>query len=159
MEKRNITIFIADDHRLFSHSLQLLINSNTAYTVLNLLGSGKALLHALNDVKPDLIILDINMPSIDGIEILERIRLLYPEIKIFIVSYLKEKHIIKKAMLLGADGYFVKDDDPDLFLSILDRVITGEKCFPENMGTEIWVRFLATPDGKRHNRMGSNYAK
>jgi DNA-binding NarL/FixJ family response regulator len=128
-ENKN-TIIIADDHKLFSHSLELMINGHTPHAVIKKVNNGRALIHALNDVMPELIILDINMPDMDGLEALARIKAINPKIKLLVVSYLKDIRIIKKVRELGAEGYFVKDDDPSLFLDVLEQVMNGHYVFP-----------------------------
>ena len=125
-----LRLFIADDHQLFAHSLKLMIEEQTAYRVIKIVANGRQLLHALNDERPDLLILDINMPELDGTAVLPRIRLLFPEIRILVVSYLKEKSFIQRIKEMGAHGYFIKDADPDLFLDALKQLVAGEKYFP-----------------------------
>jgi len=126
-----VTTFIADDHKLFAHSLKTMIEDETDYKVVKVVNNGKALMQALNAARPNLLILDINMPELDGIEALQRIKMIFSEIKILIVSYISTPSIISKVKQMGADGYFIKDDDPDLFLKALQDVVGGTPFFPK----------------------------
>lgn len=130
-------IFIADDHQLFAYSLKSMIEYQTPHRVLKIVANGRQLLHALNEQKPGLLILDINMPELDGEEVLLRVKLLFPGIFVFIVSYIKEFGFIQKVKAAGADGYFIKDEDPDIFLEALQKVLEGEKYFPAKSGLPI----------------------
>lgn len=114
-------IGLVDDHRLFRKSLALLIDAINGTEVVLQAGNGKELLEQLDTVPVDLVLLDIQMPEMDGYETCKQLRKHYPEIKILIISQLTTKESIHKVMELGANGFFSKDAEPEkLEKAILD---------------------------------------
>lgn len=108
-----LRIGIADDHRLFRTSLKLLINSFSNMEVVLDAENGNDLLNQLKKISVDIVLLDIQMPELDGFETCSIIIEKYPHIKVLIVSQLNSKESIAKALSLGANGYFTKNSDPE----------------------------------------------
>lgn len=125
----NPTIVIADDHKLMSEGLTGIIHSNTTYRVTHSVNDGKELLHLLNHITPTLILLDINMPKIDGIEAAKEIKARFPQILIICVSMYQDKNLYTTLKQAGADGFIPKLSDTEVFLDTIHRVISGEKLF------------------------------
>jgi DNA-binding NarL/FixJ family response regulator len=148
--KKNTSLIIADDHRLFSHTFSTFIKDNTECNVVKIVENGKQLLQALNEVKTDLILLDINMPILNGIEVAENVKSNYPEIKIIAISQYAEKQIIDKVMAMGVDGYFIKNNDPAEFLETLNKVLAGEKAFSQNKEKSAPVNIIEDPFEQRY---------
>lgn len=107
-----LRVGIVDDHKLFRKSMILLINSFEDTVVVADAENGKIFLEQLESIPVDLVLLDIEMPEMNGFETCQAIRLHYPEVRILIVSQLTTKESIYKIMELGADGYFTKNSDP-----------------------------------------------
>ena len=108
-----LRIGIVDDHKLFRKSLSMLINSYEDMEVVVDAENGRELLEQLDNVSIDLVLLDIQMPEMDGYETCRHLHKSYPDIKILIVSQLTTKESIHKIMELGAHGYFTKNSDPE----------------------------------------------
>ena len=108
-----LKIGIVDDHKLFRKSLSLLINSYENMEVAIDAENGKVLLEKLEDVAIDLVLLDIQMPEMDGYETCKMLYAIYPDVKILIVSQMTTKESIHKIMECGAHGYFTKNSDPE----------------------------------------------
>lgn len=108
-----LRIGIVDDHKLFRKSLSLLINSYENMEVAIDAENGKVLLEKLAVTPIDLVLLDIQMPEMDGYETCKLLHVLYPDIKILIVSQTTTKESIHKIMECGAHGYFTKNSDPE----------------------------------------------
>lgn len=110
-----IKVAIVDDHQLFRKSLFLLINSFKGVQAVSDSENGKVFLEKLykSDVLPHIVLLDIEMPEMDGFETCIILRRDFPDIKILIVSQLTTKESIHKILELGAHGYFTKNSDPD----------------------------------------------
>lgn len=102
-----------DDHQLFRKSLALMINSFQDTKVVIEASNGRIFLELLEDNPIDLVLLDIQMPEMNGFETCRTLQQYYPEIKILVVSQLTTKESIHKIMELGADGYFTKNSDPE----------------------------------------------
>ncbi|MGK4567737.1 response regulator [Flavobacterium sp. 3HN19-14] len=114
-----LRIGIVDDHKLFRKSLSLLINSFDGMEVVLDADNGKVFLEKLADTPIDIVLLDIQMPEMNGFETCKILHLQYPEILILIVSQLTSKESIHKIMEIGAHGYFTKNSDPNLLESAI----------------------------------------
>jgi DNA-binding NarL/FixJ family response regulator len=121
-----IKIIIADDHSIFMEGISALISSDKILIIANC-KNGQEVLDTLKNTKVDLVISDINMPVMDGITLTKKLKKLYPEIKIIILSMYEEKYIIKKAIAAGADGYMSKNLGKQEILTAIKKCIKGEK--------------------------------
>ncbi len=123
-------IIIADDHALFRHGLKSVITGVSDLEVVGEAGDGLELLNLLKakTSKPDMIILDISMPNLRGLEVIPEIKALCPDVKLLIVTMHKDKEYLYQALAAGADGYFLKKDaDTELFSAI--EKIRNEKTY------------------------------
>ncbi|OYU81227.1 MAG: hypothetical protein CFE23_05535 [Flavobacterium sp. BFFFF1] len=109
-----IQVAIVDDHQLFRKSLCLLIDSFEGVKSIFDACNGKDFFEklSLSESVPDIVLLDIEMPEMNGFEVCALLRVNYPDIKVLIVSQLTTKESIHKTMELGAHGYFTKNSDP-----------------------------------------------
>jgi len=121
-----IKIIIADDHSIFMEGISALISSDKILIIANC-KNGQEVLDTLKNTKADLVISDINMPVMDGITLTKKLKKLYPELKIIILSMYEEKYIIKKAIAAGADGYMSKNLGKEEILTVIERCMKGEK--------------------------------
>lgn len=124
-----IRFFIADDHKLFAEGLENIINSRPNYTVIGKAQTGKELLRHLTGSKPHIIMLDLHMPEMNGLDAVEEIHKLYPHIKIIIVSMYLEAKMIDKLKTLPIHGYIPKDADIYILQDAIKKVIEGGYYF------------------------------
>jgi two-component system, NarL family, nitrate/nitrite response regulator NarL len=127
---RNIKIIIADDHTLFISGLQSLLNEVPEVEIIDVANSGKELLDLLQKKKTDMVLLDINMPQMNGLEAARYIKQSYPAIKLIILSTYNEDHLIEKAKQLGVNGYLLKNSSKDELLQTINLVMDNHTCFP-----------------------------
>src|SRR3990172_12279475 len=112
-------IVLADDHPLFRRGLRAIIEGMKGLEVIGEAGDGLELLSLLSTMTPDLVILDLSMPNLRGIEALREIRKNYPDVKSLILTMHKDRSYLREALSAGAVGYLLKEDtDPDLFSAI-----------------------------------------
>ncbi|MEO3403288.1 response regulator transcription factor [Mucilaginibacter sp. CAU 1740] len=131
MTAPKLSVIIADDHTLFINGLCMLLQSEPGIEVLNVAANGKEVLQLLHGNQiPDLVLLDINMPGINGFEVLKRIRAYYPKVKVIMLSTYNEEHLIEKAKTEGANGYLFKNAEKEELLTVMRNVNNGEFCFP-----------------------------
>ncbi|MBT4881238.1 response regulator transcription factor [Flavobacteriales bacterium] len=123
---KKTNIIIADDHSIFLEGITALISSNTINVIANC-KNGQEVLDVLKTQKPDLVISDINMPIMDGITLTKKIKKLYPDIKIMMLSMYEEKYIINKALKGGADGYISKNSGKEEILNAIEDCMKGKK--------------------------------
>lgn len=102
-------IIIADDHALFADGLEQLVHSLEGFNVVGKVADGKMLMQKLNSVAADIILMDINMPYLNGIEAAQKVLSLYPEIKVVFISMYYNNELITQAKEAGAIGFIMKD--------------------------------------------------
>jgi two-component system invasion response regulator UvrY len=120
---RNIQVAIADDHSLLRNALAKLINTFEGYTVVMEADNGRDLCDKIEkNVLPDIVLLDLNMPQMDGFETTQWLHKKYPHIKVLTLSMLSDERSIIKIFRLGAKGYLLKNADPDELKEALDSV-------------------------------------
>ena len=116
---RPYQIVLADDHILLRQGIKSIIQASPNMEVVGEAGDGLELLALLKEVTPDLVILDISMPKLRGIEAIHEIKTICPSAKILILSMHKEKEYLYHAFSAGAAGYLLKEDtDTELFTAI-----------------------------------------
>jgi two-component system, NarL family, response regulator NreC len=121
-----VNIILADDHTLFRESLKKLIESKVDYKVIGEAANGLELIALLKKIYADLVILDVSMPELRGIEAIPEIRTLHPTIKILILTMHNEKGLLYQAIAAGARGYLLKDDSPSELFAAIGKVGRGE---------------------------------
>lgn len=116
---QQFTIVLADDHGLFRDGLKRIIHEKSGLKVIGEAQDGLQLLHLLKDIKPMMVIMDIAMPNIRGIEATREVKRLYSDIKVMILTMYKDKDYLLHSLAAGADGYMLKEDaDSELFEAI-----------------------------------------
>jgi len=118
-------IVLGDDHVLFRQGMKRLIHDISGMEVIGEANDGRELLGLLKTCTPDLVILDISMPNLGGIEAGHEIRILYPETKILILTMHKSKEYLYQAMSAGANGYLLKEDTDDELLFAINTIRGG----------------------------------
>lgn len=116
-----IKLIIADDEVLLRKSLGQIISTDEEISVIDMVGSGKEAIESCKKNEPDIVLMDIEMPQIDGISALKIIKESYPDIKVIILTTFHNTDSIVESFLGEADGYIVKDID-------CDELITTIKC-------------------------------
>lgn len=122
-------VIIADDHQLFADGLEQLVNSINGFNVIAKVNNGRQLLQFLNRQKPSLILLDINMPMMNGIDTAAEIHKRSPDIKIILVSMYFTPKIIQRSRELNVNGIIPKDASADIFKETLPAVMKGATIF------------------------------
>ncbi len=119
-------IVLADDHLLLRQGLQKILSERSDLEIAGEAGNGPELLELLRTADPDLVLLDISMPHLRGIEAIPEIKRMRPAAKILILTMHKDQDYLNEAISAGADGYLLKEDaERDLFLAI-DMILEGK---------------------------------
>jgi len=141
MEK--IHILIADDHPVFRFGLRALLNAMPDTEVVGEVTTGEAAIALATSAQPDVILMDINMPGVNGIEATRRIRETNPDIRILIVTMLEDDSVFA-AMRAGARGYVVKGAEPAEVLRAIRAIADGEAIFSPGIAERL-MHYFATP--------------
>jgi len=120
------TIVLADDHVLVRQGLRRILAERADLEVVGESSDGLELLNLLNHVIPDMVILDIFMPNLRGIEAIHEIKKIHPDVKVLILTMHRDKEYLYLALSAGAKGYLLKEDaDKELF-SAIEKVRQGK---------------------------------
>jgi DNA-binding NarL/FixJ family response regulator len=136
-------IVLADDHIMLRHGLKSIIESNDGFKVIGEADDGAELLALLRKVEPDLVILDISMPKIRGIEAAAEISMVFPAVKLLILTMHKREQYLNHAFSAGVDGYLLKEDASKEIFTAIDTIRQGKKYISSllsEMLTEEMVR-------------------
>ena len=121
-------VILVDDHYIVRQGLEFLLSTVDDLSVLKGFKDGATFLSYLkNNERPDIVLLDLVMPEMNGIEITEILKQQYPEIKVLVLtSYVDDEHVIS-AINKGADGYEMKDVEPQKLIETIHKVLQGER--------------------------------
>jgi DNA-binding NarL/FixJ family response regulator len=125
-ESSTVHVVIADDHPLVRSGIRSLLSTIPGVVVLEELGSGTELLELLDAIRPDVVITDVTMPGMDGLEALRVIRSRHPSVRVIVLSMHDEPEIVKRAIRFGAAAYLRKDVSGfELAAALQTVMITG----------------------------------
>ena len=124
--KQKLNVLLADDHKLLRAGLKLLLQRNPDFAVVGEAADGEQTLQLFQQLEPDLLLLDLSMPKMDGLDCLREIKSRWPEAKVIVLTMHEDENYIKQAMQAGAAAYVHKSAaDTDLFKAI-DAVQAGQ---------------------------------
>lgn len=128
-----IKVVIADDHVMVREGIKQLLELDGGFQVVGEASDGYECLLVLKDVKPDVLLLDINMPNLNGLQTLEKIRKEKINVKILILTIHNEVEYLEKAKNLGVDGYVLKDSESSVLKKAITTVVKGSTYIQSNM--------------------------
>ncbi len=124
-ENQKIRIIIADDHPVFRNGLRKLIEEDSSIKVIGEAENGEKVLEIINELKPEIAVLDIDMPKMTGIQVLKSLTKAKVEIKIIFLTVFASEDIFNKAMNLGISGYLLKDSAVTEIIECIHKVAEG----------------------------------
>jgi len=136
-------IILADDHVLIRQGLRRIIEVDVELKVVGEAGDGLELLALLDTVVPDMVILDISMPNLSGLEATRLTKAKYPDAKVLILTMHKDVEYVSRALSAGADGYLVKEDADHELFSAIEKIRSGGRYLSPRLSeglAEAWVR-------------------
>ncbi len=130
-------IVIADDHGLIRKGLRTIIELESGMQVIGEAGDGKQLLEFLTHEQPDMVIMDISMPKLNGIDAIRKVLALYPKIRILILTMHRNSQYFYNAISAGAHGYLIKDDSDTELLTAINTVRSGKTYISPQLSSEV----------------------
>jgi DNA-binding NarL/FixJ family response regulator len=131
--KDTYKIFIVDDHKIFREGLAFMISKMKGYEVVGEASNGKAFLEMIDNIDADIVLMDISMPGIDGIEATTRVLEKHPDLKIIALTMFCDEEYYYKMIQAGVSGYILKESGKEELATALDTVITGENYFSQKI--------------------------
>ncbi len=135
---KNIQVAITDDHVLLRNALARLVNSFEGYTILFEADNGKDLRNKINQhMVPDIVLLDVNMPEMDGFETTQWLHKNYPFIRVLVLSMQSDEKTIIKMFRLGAKGYLLKNAEPEELNKALNSIMEKNVYLSEYVSSKL----------------------
>lgn len=145
---KRIRILIADDHSVVREGLRALFQRVPDFNVIAEAADGEEVLRLVTDLKPDVAVVDISMPKVNGIEVTRRVRRTSPETKVLILTIHQDEEYVYQLFAAGANGYVVKDAGKEDLFAAVRSVFAGDRFFSpgiSKMIIEDFIRRAQTP--------------
>jgi DNA-binding NarL/FixJ family response regulator len=139
-------IFLVDDHTIVRDGLRALLANEPDITIVGEAGNGQELLDRLPTTPADVVLLDANMPVLDGLATTLRLRAEYPQVRVLILSMLAHERYIGQLFDAGASGYVLKSAEKDEILVAIQMVISGRQFLCSDLGLSMLRKVLAKDD-------------
>jgi DNA-binding NarL/FixJ family response regulator len=146
-------VILADDHILVRRGLKRILEENANLEIAGEVGDGLELLSILKKTAPDLIILDVSMPNLRGIEAIPEIRHIRPEVKVLMFTMHKEEEYLYQAISAGADGYLLKEDAEKELFSAIGSIQDGKIYISPGLADQSmqnWARLRRGEDDSQY---------
>ncbi|NMH88718.1 response regulator transcription factor [Flavivirga algicola] len=137
-----INVVLADDHELVRDGIKALLEDQQDIVVIDEASNGKEALDVLERTNPDLLIVDIRMPELNGIEVVTEVSKKHKNVKTLVLSMHDSEEYVVQAIQAGADGYLLKGASKDEFLKALTKVASGGKYFTGDVSAIIMNNFV-----------------
>lgn len=141
-----IKVLVTDDHQIIVDGLKSLLNNSADFKVIGEANNGREALKIIENVEVDVVLMDIDMPVMNGIETLKEIRRRRLEVKVIILSMHHEAGMIKSLIDLGAMGYLLKSSPQEELAAAIRKVATGQQYF----STQVTLSLLNKPQNSNN---------
>lgn len=139
-----IRLVLADDHPMIRAGFRTLLGQSDDIEVAGEAGNGQELIKVVSSLKPDVALIDVNMPGMNGLEAMEKLHTLFPEIRFVVLTMHEEREYVQKALKAGADGYLLKNIDRGELENAIRTVFKGGKYFSPEI-TAVLADTVARP--------------
>lgn len=141
-----IRILLADDHDLLRHGLRLLFEAQADMQVVGEARTGREAIEQVSEQRPDVVVMDISMAEMDGLEACQRIRKLYPEIQVLILTMHESEEYFLQALRIGAAGYLVKKAAPAELSTAVRTLAQGGAYLYPGLAKALIRAYVSTHD-------------
>lgn len=125
-----ISVLIADDHMLFRQGIAAMLGDFEQLQIIGQAANGQEALALLDDIAPDVLLLDIEMPKVDGFEVLKELKKKKSSTKVLVLTMHHSGAFIQNIVSAGADGYLKKDSDQHILLNAIEQVYSSGSYYP-----------------------------
>ncbi len=141
---KKLRILIADDHGLVRRGTRDVLRTRRGWRVVGEATNGREAVAMAIELKPDVAVLDLGMPELDGIEVARQIRELVPETKILVLTLNESDYMIRRALDAGANGYLLKSDLTACLPKAVQAIVTGKRFLTPKVSEIVLEGFLNT---------------
>jgi len=146
-EGKTIRVLIADDHLIIREGMRLILETEKGFELVGEACNGEEAIRLANELHPDVVLMDLRMPGMGGLQAMEYLRKDQPDLPVVILTTYNEDELMKQGLRAGARGYLLKDTDRQSLFNALQAAVRGETL----LKPEILNRLLAEPErGSQH---------
>ncbi len=156
-----VKIAIADDHKIFRDGIKMALSPKEDLKMIWEAEDGKDLIHKMTIKKPDVLLMDIRMPEIDGINAIEMLRKEYDDLKIIVLSMYDDQQMISKMMEMGANAYLTKTTDPDEIYEAILTCMNEDFYFNQLVNNAVMGKLMQKKNVRKHygNHVPINFSE
>lgn len=121
-----VRVFLIDDEELLTESMEIILTVKGQMEVVGIAKDGKEALRLLQETAADIALVDLNMKGMGGIELIPKLKQLYPQMKLLVLTTFYDNHYITEALSGGADGYLLKDSAGDTIIKAIHQLLAGQ---------------------------------
>lgn len=145
--KPRTNLFIVDDHQLVVDGLRSLLDNEEKYCIVGFSNRPKEVIAQLENLNVDVLLTDINMPEMTGVELTRNVKKRFPKIKVLALSMFGERQVIKEMIDAGISGYILKNTGKQELLEALEKLSNGQNFFGEEVTKELMKSFTTNDEG------------
>lgn len=160
MKNKKIQVMIVDDHKMFVEGVQAIFSGSKDIEIVKAIYDGKDVMEALDKNKNiQLILLDINLPNINGLELTKLIKKKYPDVRILVLSMYNNAEYIKEVLKEGASGYILKNTDHEELASAIHSISQGQQYYSQPVTQTMMNSFAKKNSGSNMDIMQVKISK
>ena len=141
---KQLRILIADDHGLVRRGAREVLHSRRGWRVVGEAANGREAVQKAKELKPDVAVVDIGMPELDGVEVTRQIREIVPDTKVLMLSMHESDQMVRRALEAGARGYLLKSDLTECLANAVEAVAEGKRFLTPKVSEIVLEGFLRT---------------
>jgi len=141
---KKLRILVADDHALVRRGIRAVLHSQPAWRVVGEAANGREAVEKAMKLKPDVVVLDVSMPELDGLEVARQVRDAVPGAKVLVLTMHESDQMVRRALDAGAQGYLLKSDLTDSLTKAVKAVAEGKRFLTPKVYEIVLDRFLKT---------------
>lgn len=142
----NIQLFVVDDHPIFVDGIVNLLKDTPGFEIIGTASNGQEFLDKIKTKQPDIVLMDINMPIMDGIEATKELKLNYPKVKVIALTMFNDIRFIKDLLEIGAKGYVLKNISRDDLIKAIYTVSEGKPFLDSTVQEKVISSMSATDE-------------
>lgn len=124
-------IILADDHQFLLEGISSILREHASFEIIATAQNGFELIDLVTQHRPDLVILDMNMPGYDGLQSLDRIKTGFPRVKVLVLSNYSQPELVNEVKKKKAEGYLIKNSSASELVEIISKILSGQTYYPD----------------------------
>lgn len=142
----SVSVLLVDDHPIVRQGLRNLLESIPEFRVIGEAGDGLQALEMVEKVQPQVLVIDVMMPGLTGIEVTQRVKRQWPATKVIILSMQNNEAYVVSALKSGASGYILKDTGPEELVDAIRTVVKGERYLSKQLSERLINAYVSKVD-------------